>query len=167
MKTNGSGTLIWDSEDWQLLGESTLTSANATATVSCLPARRDLRVILESPGIATLMNPALMFNQDYANNYAYYAYENFVKTGSGGTGGIVTIYVATTTSHYIVFDIQNTATQIKRVSWKGVANIGITLTGSGSWKNTSDQITSITFWCLDGGQQYLAGTRISVYGSKN
>ena len=176
LMNNGSGSMTWNSSDWEQIGETILTSANSTTTVSGLPARKDLKVIIQTNLAGIGGGDANMrFNSDSGTNYGsrhYRDYTNVVTNGNSNT--MIQWTFATTTAVYIVMDIENETTLRKLITWHGssdnTTNAPTMLTGTATWNNTTVQINRIDlFMSPDGGgsNQYSAGTRMTVYGKRN
>lgn len=179
LTTNGSGSLIWSASDWEQIGETILASANATATVSSLPARRDLKLIIQTSLAGIGGGDATMrFNSDSGANYGYNIFSNYQSVVQGQASAdtkILLLQPATTSPVYLVFDIENETTSRKQVIWNGSANssgaiMPVFKSGAAVWNNTSDQINRIDLFITpDGGgsNQYSAGTRLTVYARRN
>ena len=172
LKTNASGTLIWDSPDWSQLGEQVLSLPNATSTVT-FAARKDIRIIFDSPGASGNAVTVLTFNADYAGggtSYSYQSFKNYVSAASGAnTLGIEIMNHATSSPVNFEITMRNSTSTRKRLNFiktSGAVNTDV-FSGTGMWNNTTDQVTTVNIFTQSVGITWNAGTRLTVYGSKD
>ena len=172
LKTNASGTLIWDSPDWSQLGEQVLSLPNATSTVT-FAARKDIRIIFDSPGASGNAVTVLTFNADYAGggtSYSHQSFKNYVSSGSGAnTTGIEIMNHATSSPVNFEITMRNSTSTRKRLNFtktSGAVNTDV-FSGTGMWNNTTDQVTTVNIFTQSVGITWNAGTRLTVYGSKD
>lgn len=142
----GSGAGVW----WEEIARTTLGSAGDTITVSSIPARQYLKVIvnlLSSGQIATSMR----FNNDSSANYANRRADN---GGAGATAvsqsSIVMDTGADTANMTIEINILNMSGKEKTARYifassgsAGAASAPNISDGNGKWVNTSAQISRI------------------------
>jgi len=175
LKNDGSGNLTWNEDDWVILGEDVLTGANGTTSVT-FTARKDLRIVFDTPGASGAAINALLFNTDLAGNNTNYAYNTFKNytfvNKNNGTNRIELDTAGTSTPQSFVTDIiNNRAATTKRFTYRkttggGGINTDIR-TGMAIWNNTSDQITTVYVTTGVAGVTFNAGTRLVVYGSRD
>ena len=177
MVGNGSGSLIWDNQDVNLLSEA-IWSSGGTTTLASIPARRHLQIRVYSAGISDLSSVYLSFNSSYTAIYSSDSQTPSGVLGGGGganmTGRRISLGGnATTTPSSYTINVLNDSGIGKFVDWTGVL-LGATtggggsqaVTGGGYWNNTA-QITKVEINTDDPTKTFLAGTKISVYGSRN
>lgn len=145
--TTGEGG-VW----WEEIGRATGTSLSLTS----LPARKYLRVILDLKHSSGNITSNIRFNNDSGSNYAFdrTAGASLSQT-SIGTGNSVM-------DQYNVIDITNVSGHLKLVNWYTVFRNGINATDApiwdrtiGKWDNTA-QITRIDY--INGGGGAIAST---------
>lgn len=165
----GAGAGIW----WEEIGRVTLGSAANTMTVSSLPNRKYLRlVVLALPGSASNNAVAMRFNGDTANNYAFRSGDNGAADGLTASASALSLSVTAISSiSMMTFDIVNLATSAKLVHGTFIdQGAGATAAShpqhremSGKWVNTSTVISSVTIYDT-GSVTFAAGSEIIVLG---
>lgn len=155
-----------------IIGWATLSSNGDTLTISALPARKHLTIILTL--IATgggTVNAGVQFNGDTAGNYAYRTSDNGGADSTGTSQTAAFLDAGTSPSAQItITHVFNWAAQEKVLTTVGGEWVG---SGAGTapnkreiinkWANTSSQITSLV--CTNSGTgDYGAGTDIIVIG---
>ena len=173
LRTNGSGTLIWENIDGDNCGEQVLTSANSTSTVT-VAARKDIYIVFSSAGRSDNDYATVQFNTDYAGggtNYTVKPYNDYTAATSLYNNNDIEISpnYGTTTQSYFFMHINNTPTRAKLLTWEGVVNPGnpVKITGSGIWNNTADSITTISVIGNSRVGTWNTGTRLTAYCSKD
>lgn len=158
-------TVSW----WQELGRTTLGSAGDTITVSSLPARKYLKVIVSLIPSSSI-DGVMRFNNDTGSNYAY----NRITSGTSASNTSATSISMNPDSiaqqKWAVADIVNIASQEKSVLTKSMS-IGAAGAGTapaardtyGKWVNTSSQITQIDIVNLAAGD-FAIGSEVVVLG---
>lgn len=185
---DGTGSLSWQVPNWELIASTTLTSAVATTTLSGIPARNSLRIIVDTITPATSQAKGLyaQFNSDTGSNYAYLNYSvSAAGSISANTSNVIKLTQASAGSitsgasqSLIIFDVINDISKRKYgffkvfVDLNGGVNAGDLTQGTFRWNNTSSQITSISIGVSSvavtpEAQTLSAGTRIYVYGSRD
>lgn len=163
----GAGTGIW----WEEIGRTTLGSAGDTITVSGLPARKYLRILVRLAATGGNINFGVTFNNDTGSNYSYR------RSANGGADATSTSQTAiaagnstSTTPTYGVFDIINVASEEKTLSGvntqngtAGAGNVVDRIDVYAKWANTSDQISRIDY-TNSGTGDYAIGSEVVVLG---
>lgn len=175
MKTNGSGTIIWDNADWVQLGETTLTGASASTTVTGFTAKTDIRIVVSSEGLSSARGLKMVLNNDRSANYGYRTYEDYIAVASSNAASNIVLSGNSTTSpQYFVIDIKNVGAKRKLITYQGVGSISGSVlsalhSGAGVWNNTSAQITTVYIDNTDSDPAITlaAGTRVTVYGKRD
>ena len=171
LRVNGSGSIEWDEIMGNEIGRASLGSAATSLTVSSLPAKKYLFVVIygidNNNGGQVI---ALQFNSDTGANYSYrYSASGAAETtGSSQTKGILGAFGTGESLAFI--KIKNVASKAKiayaEIVGDGGDNLATTIPsrfeGAAKWANTSAQITSIT---LTSTVTFAAGTEIVVYGT--
>jgi hypothetical protein len=163
----GSGSGVW----WEEIGRNTLTGVADTITVSSLPARKYLKVLVYLIDTGGTITGAMTFNSDTANNYAFrYSTDGAADLTSTSTSSISVRPSTAAAASYSDIDIVNFSTEPKLVTLNsiqegtsGAANAPNKLEMVGKWQNTSAQISSITL--TNGGTgDYATGSAVIVLG---
>lgn len=164
--STGANAGIW----WEELGRTTLGSAGDTITVSSLPNRKYLRILL-SYGASGNTDANLRFNGDTGNNYA----SRYTIDDTGGSATSTNVIVfrpgLITTGGYalVVADILNIASTAKFVAFMGsggstsAGTAPTKIEGAGKWSNTTDAISSITAFNNNTGD-FAIGSELVVLG---
>lgn len=166
--STGTNAGIW----WEELGRTTLGSAGDTISVTSLPARKYLRLLISVQGTGGTVGAQLRFNNDSGANYAdrITGVNNGADTTSTSqTGAVMT---GSTTYTHLVYtcDIVN-ITAVEKVG-TGIRTASTT-SGAGTapdgnrysfkWVNTSAQITRVDV--INGGTgDYAIGSEVVVLG---
>lgn len=164
--TTGANGGIW----WEELGRTTLGGAGDTISVTSLPARKYLRIIAVATG--TNIRGTWQFNTDTGSNYAYSVSDNYgaVSATTGATSIPLGDAGANNVRILAILDVINIEAIEKLVSGtvvtKTATGDGTAPTnraGSGTWDNTSDQISSVQFVNSSTGD-FAAGSEVVVLG---
>lgn len=162
-KTDGK---IW----WEELGRTTLSVAGDSISVTSLPAKKYLKIILHATG--TNIRGALRFNNDSGNNYSYRISDN---GGADSTGTAFSYYVIGDSGANAVY-IYATTEVVNKASVEKIG-IGMTLSKSATgaataparretyaaWTNTADQITRVDALNTSTGD-FAIGSELIVLG---
>jgi len=163
--TTGAGGGIW----WEELGRTTLGSAGDTISVTSIPARRHLRLLImliNSGSIAVTMR----LNNDSGANYAYRTSGNGGADATAVSQTSILLAAAGSFNYQITADIVNISTSEKPViiavnnpNTAGAANAPGRTEEVAKWANTSSQITQVDV--LNGGAgDFAIGSEVVVLG---
>ena len=166
--STGANAGIW----WEEIGRTTLGTAGDTITVSGLPARKHLRVIMVCSASGGTVDSTLRFNNDSSNSYRI----SYTVNSAPGSNVDTTVVsqipiesgaVSSGEIQICTMDIVNVSTWGKQYKYEtstGVAGSTVTwLTGYGKWGNTSDSISRID-WVNTGTGDFAIGSEIVVLG---
>lgn len=163
----GSGAAnVW----WEELGTQTLAVAGDVLTVSSLPARRFLRIIVHAINTGGTINAALTFNSDTGANYAARTSNNGGADATATSQSNVGLFQATAANPlFILAEVTNTTANEKLI----ISSMQEVATGAGSapgrleavakWANTSAQISTVTITNTGTGD-YAIGSKLIVLG---
>ena len=177
--TDGLGKIYSVPQDWSQLGETISASAAASTTVTGLPARRDLKILIEIPSIASLESPRLYFGTPSAqgNLWGTELYEGVTRLGGGNATNQLSFLggsLSTTTVSFWEINVSNISTRAKYGTYKGTVAGGSgavppeSFWGSFVWNNTSAAISKVEIACsINGDVNCGAGTRVRVFGSRD
>jgi hypothetical protein len=157
---------------WQQIGRTTLGVAGDTITISSLPARKYLRILVSVIPTGGTIGPTLRFNNDSGSNYAYRHSDNFGAAGSSGAGASSIPFDAGAVGAFPFFvevDVVNIAAQEKILighavgqNTAGVANFPVNKERMGKWANTSNQITRVDVVNPVGAGDFAVGSEVIV-----
>lgn len=162
--STGSNGGIW----WEEIGKTTLGSAGDTISVTSLPVRKYLLVLVTLIGSGNI-DGILRFNNDSGSNYASrIAVNGGADTTATGQTSISANGGVSTTIARVVIHITNIATQIKGLNFVGSnhptsGTAPNRLEGAGTWNNTSDAITRIDYINGQSGD-FAIGSEIRILG---
>lgn len=161
----GGGAGIW----WEEIGRTTLASTSLTVTVSSLPARAFLKVIIQGIYAGGTVNTYVQYNGDTAANYTIRYSSNYGADTSVGSQTFIPLSPGALTSDFFIEgEISNTQSSEKIGRYfasygeRGAANKMDVFDVRGKWANTSTQINQITF--ASATSTFGIGTRIIVLG---
>lgn len=143
------------------LGSTTLAAPASSITISNLPPRQNLMLVIYITGKASPAQTGIQFNTDTGNNYTWSSLGTGPTQSSGV--GVAAIYLevsAQTAATYVTVHMSNIGTLAPQVGWHGVVN-GTYLVGGGTWA-TAAQVTSIK---LTSAQNFNTGSYIEVFGA--
>jgi len=179
--TLGTGGLITtqQSNDWELLGQTITTGAQATVTVSSLANRRQYMIRAYAPSISTGGKTFMSFqccDQSYTWN---------TQSGTSTAGrdhksnnffnGFQLQELAGTNQHdYTVF-VNNDSGDTKTYSWTGHAGrtnetFPTPVKGAGYWASTTPSVINTIIFYADGDAQvatFGSGAVLSIFGSRD
>ena len=152
------------------IGRATLSSNGDTITVSGLPARKHLRVIITTLASGATI-PVINFNNDLGSNYARrYSLNNAADTTTTSTTSIYAGAGSIASVTYTEARIVNMAAFEKIVHFfsygtasAAVSSVGNRVEGGGHWNNTSHQITRIDVSNGAAGD-FVTGSEVIVLG---
>lgn len=155
---------------WQEIGRTTLGSAGDTITVSSLPARKYLRILVSALNSGSIL-PTLRFNNDTGSNYANRRSDlGAVDATSTSLTAIVLAGGAGSFPFYLEIFVTNIAAQEKlpqylnrRPNTAGAGNAPFRDEGVGKWANTADQISRVDIVNTSTGD-FAIGSEVVVLG---
>lgn len=139
---------------WEELARTTLSVAGDSISVTSIPARKYLRVLIRSINSGSTTS-SLRFNNDSSANYAYRLDVNNGTTSTATGATSITGFQSGSDTYLLVLDIMNFATSEKAVNGvettvgTGAGTAPARVEISAKWVNTTDQITRIDL--LNGG----------------
>lgn len=164
--STGANAGIW----WEELGRTTLGSAGDTISVTSIPARKYLKVIVQALPSGSI-NGFIQFNADTGANYAYRNSANGAAdaTATSQTSGFISS-TATALPFQSEMLITNITAQEKIVSFfaihaggAGAANAPQRVEGVVKWANTAAQITRVDIINASTGD-FAADSEVVVLG---
>lgn len=164
----GAGSGVW----WEEIGRSTLGVAGDVLTVSSLPARKYLKIIVSYLGTGGTIDVNMRFNSDSGSNYAVtLASVGGSATTSTSQNAMIITGVATTPQSLVCMDVLNISAQEKLCQYNrsatntaGASTAPSTTIFTGKWANTSSQISAVSIHNLAGTGDLAIGSEIVVLG---
>lgn len=158
---------IW----WEEIARATLSSSAASISLTSIPARKYLHVIVMAFATGGTVNMGMRFNNDSSANYTYRYNTNGGADGTG-TSQTTTFIDAGLTSTQPIFsinDIINIANQEKYMMTHATTsaagnNANNRTEISTKWTNTTNQITRMDIINPGGTGQFATGTEVIVLG---
>lgn len=144
----------------------TLGSAGDLISLTSIPARKYLRVIINTPNSGQTRH-VIRFNNDSGSNYSYRTSTNGGADSTSGTQSAIIISPSSSDPKYTVMDIINVSTEEKKImsrNWSGstgASGVPARVEGYGKWANTSTQITRIDI-INDGTGDFAIGSEAVV-----
>lgn len=161
-----SGTCISSSggTNLSLIYSSTTVGDIATSSFTSIPASSYYQVELDIPA-RTTSGCALQYNGDTAANYGF----RFSGGDDGDSVNAITIDKSTNQGLWLTFFTNNVAARQKVFRTVGLTVAAGSTGGAlrdttGTWNNTSNQISSIQIGC---GAATPSGTKLNIYGNSN
>ena len=176
---NPNGALRWQDvpAGFNFINETVTSGSVSTATVSNIPSKKDLLIVVSITSITTgTLRPALRFNCCGAAEYSYSSLMS--STTESGTQNADRLALAQAAdsggrSQYVIW-VDNTSGVNKLVSWTGTslgsyAGYPLNIRGSGLWASTTPaQITEVNLVANGGAGSpntvFGSGTRVTVFG---
>jgi hypothetical protein len=162
----GAGAGIW----WEEIGRTTLSVAGDTITVSSLPARRYLQVIISVINTGGTINTGIQFNNDTGNNYARRISISGAADITATSQSSISLSSTDASPRLLNLTVMNVASSEKLVqsysfeqSTAGAGNAPSRIEGGGKWANTSAQISRIDV-INSGTGDYAIGSEVVVLG---
>jgi hypothetical protein len=165
--STGANAGIW----WEELGRTTLSGAGDTISVTSIPARKYLRILIIASATGGTINATLRFNNDSATNYSARSSANGGADGTGVSATSMGLSVTVSTAdRYIEADIRNVLALEKLLTGhcieQGTAGAG-NVTGraelANKWVNTAAQISRIDVINAGAGD-FAIGSELIVLG---
>lgn len=152
---------------------TTLQSAGNTMTISDLPVRRNLLVVITTGATGGNIRTRMRFNNDTGNNYAIAAETPGSADATAGDLDSITIDSTAHNNPSLAawVRISNVAAQEKVTQSEcirtasGASNVPTRNTRAGKWANTATSITRIDVFNSEAGT-YVAGSRMDVFGQE-
>jgi len=165
--STGADAGIW----WEEVGRTTLAAAGDTISVTGIPARKYLKVIIFATATGGTISLQVRFNNDSGTNYARRASDNGGADGTNSSGTNIFSTAASSNPAYAWFEAINVAANEKQI-WGGSIDPNTAGAGNapgrseriGKWANTSDQITRIDVLNLSGTGDFAIGSEVVVLG---
>lgn len=163
--STGTNAGIW----WEELARG--SASGGALTVSSIPARKYLKIIIRTVGTGGTISHRLRFNSDTGTNYAS-RYELDGAADSSSISETSDIYGTTVNDvgSTAIIEIINEATREKTYvsefcqnTTAGAANAVNKIIAAGKWTNTTNQISSITLYNTGGGT-YATTTEMIILG---
>lgn len=156
---------------WQEIGRTTLESAGDTISVTSLPTRKYILIVVDVVDTGGTIDVWLRFNNDSGNNYAFgRSVSGAAESTSTGASAIVLVGALGSPSRSEVF-VKNVAAQEKLTYCHSVArgtagagNLPSRVEGVGKWANTADAISRIDIVNGSGGGDFAIGSQVIVLG---
>lgn len=158
-------------DTWEEIGRTTLGSASDTITVSSIPERKYIQVVVSTLNTGGTVTQLMTFNNDSGNNYAIRNSDNF---GAGSTstsranlplnvnaGSYPTISITNVINISTREKIGNVAVIEQNTS--GAGNAPISRQGLIKWANTSDPINRVDV-TNSGTGDFASGSEVIVLG---
>lgn len=153
------------------IGRTTLSSAGDTITVSSLPARKYLKIIVSILATGGTVDGGFTFNSDSGSNYTRrVSVDGGADSGATSQTSTSVLQTAAATPAFGVFDIVNISAQEKLMMGH---SIGQGTAGAGNnvnrrehaykWANTSAQISTVTLSNFGTGD-FAIGSEVVVLG---
>jgi hypothetical protein len=155
---------------WQELARTTLTGAGDTISVTNIPARKYLHIIVSALATGGTIGVSLRFNNDSGTNYARRISDEGGADATGVSQTGLNIGTTGAWNKLSVTDVINIATSEKLVishetgvSTAGAGNAPRRQELTGKWANTTDQITRVD--AINGGTgDFAIGSEVVVLG---
>lgn len=155
---------------YQQIGRQTLESSGDTITISGLPARKYLCVVISLLDTGGTINASLRFNGDTGNNYAVRASTEGAADATATSASSIGMTQTGAFPHFVVMEIVNIGAKEKvfyartvTSGTSGAGNLPGRVETSGKWANTANQISSITL-TNSGTGDFAIGSEIVVLG---
>jgi len=160
-------------EVWDQIAETTLGSAATSISLTGIPTRQDIRIVVYIPSSSAGITPAIRFNNDSGANYRYNISSNGGAAGQQAAKNEFDIQTGSYTSGgtYVTLEVLNVAANRKLVhgivsQTTGVAGSEIVLTISGSWENTTAQIDRVDI-ISQTVATFAIGTRLTINAKRD
>lgn len=155
---------------WQEIGRTTLTGTADSISVTGLPARRYLRIVVLLLNSGQL-DATMRFNSDSGSNYSYQTSSDYGAEANSTSASSVALDTGTPSQNQlVVLDIFNIAAQEKlgilnqiMSGGTGAANAPDGRQGRIKWANTSDAISSVAVSNAGTGD-FASGSEVIVLG---
>ncbi len=165
------GDLLLSDSRYLEIGRTTLSVAGDTISVTGLPARKHLKLIITVTDTGGTVSGVIRFNNDSGSNYSRrYSVNGAADTTETSQTSILANSVTAANPQKTVMEIFNIGTDEKiciftaiGASTAGAGTAPTRVEGAGKWANTTDQINRIDFINLGTGD-YAIGSELIVLG---
>lgn len=155
---------------WQEIGRTTLGVAGDTISVTGLPARKYLMILVSVVPTGGTIRPNIRFNNDTANNYSNRNSTNGAADTTSISQSAIQPVSAANQTQMLTAEILNISAQEKLLkatltgnNIAGAANAPGRTEHIGKWANTAAQISRIDVF-NDGAGDYAIGSEVIVLG---
>lgn len=160
-------------QGYQIIKTSTLAVAGDTFTITSIPARKHLQVLMSLKASAGgTINTSLRFNNDSSSSYNQRVFSDYSATGSSVGNQQIDLDTVTPPASSMVFitmSVLNIETEEKFVNIEsqysppGSANVVSTLSVKAKWSNVAAQINRMDILNIGTGD-IAAGSRVIIMG---
>jgi hypothetical protein len=166
--TNGTQKIDW----WQEIGRTTLGSNGDTISVTSLPARKYLKIIVDVRDTGGTINPLLRFNNDSGANYSFNYNDNGGVNANAVGQTVIGMDVGAPAAYpfHCIVEVENITAVEKVCSFRSIGrgtagggNVTVHRIGSAKWANTAAQISRVDI-INTGAGDYLTGSEVVVLG---
>lgn len=167
--------------DYELISTASVGGSNAATFTSIPSTYKHLQIRYTGRGSSNIQQVNVQFNGDTASNYSFHGIEAYTNGTPGAFGYanqqyILAGYLTSSTAAANAFgagivDVLDYASTNKYKTVRGFSqyvNSGSDNSiqvNSGNWRSTS-AITSLTLYLTGGAQNWVTGSRVSLYGIK-
>lgn len=160
----GSGAGVW----WEEIARTTLSSTNDTISVTSIPARKYLQVVIIALNSGQI-GATLRFNNDTGANYATRTSTNGAADATAVSATSILLSDAQTQKVEAILFAGNIAAQEKQITGSvsrnptGAANAPGRIEVAGKWANTADQISRVDI-VNTGTGDFASGSEVVIMG---
>jgi hypothetical protein len=171
LTADANGNVSATSMFWEEIGRTTLSASGGLITISSLPLRKYLRIIITTQATGGTIRHILRLNNDTGSNYVYRYSANGDADGTVASQTNIGVdFSAGAYPYFIEIDVVNISSQEKLLishsseqGATGAANAPNRIEVIGKWANTSSQINRIDI--SNGGTgSFAAGSEVVVLG---
>lgn len=159
---------------WQEIARTTLGTAGDTITVSSIPARKYLKILVYAAASGGTLVGTMRFNNDSGANYSQRYSDNGGADSALTSSSNMVIRPGTTVSggsQYCEVEVINVATYSKfvrgsavgEITGTGAGNAPSRLEGGWKWANTADQINRVDY-INSGTGDFAIGSEVIILG---
>lgn len=152
------------------IGRTTLGSAGDTISVTDLPARKYLQILIHALDATDTIGININFNEDTGNNYAYQVSADFGAPSDSTSAATIVAKTQASEQGYVNIEAVNVATAPKlmkiwtiRESTSAASTAPDTRQLSAKWHNTSAQISRVDV-TNPGAGNFDTGSEVVVFG---
>lgn len=158
---------LTDAARWgEEIGRTTLTVAGNTISVTGLPARKYLKILIFTKGTATT-DEGMRFNNDSGNNYDYIRNINANTSDSATAQSRFALYGDNGADSWGVYEVTNLAAQVKSIQGRRMVSYPSTqapafIDLAGTWRNTAAQTSRVDY--ITSSSTFAVGSEVVVRG---